>query len=143
MLCCGMCFKDFNHREDLLIYYRARARHLTAQHLTLLVAVSTQWNGKILHPLLKIILTPTIRTSSAIKIWYFPHTAIPSDITSGSPNPNGWELPQANFAGGCNIDSQFISHQIVFDITFCGDWAGDVWSTTSSWYVGEFDPWIE
>jgi hypothetical protein len=36
--------------------------------------------------------------SSAIKIWYFPHTVILSDITSGSPNPNGWELPQANFA---------------------------------------------
>ncbi|XTI89544.1 glycoside hydrolase family 16 protein [Cenococcum geophilum] len=49
-----------------------------------------------------------------VKIWYFPHTAIPSDITSGSPNPNGWELPQANFA---------VLHQIVFDLTFCGDWA--------------------
>jgi hypothetical protein len=89
--------------------YRARTRHLTAQHLTLPVVVSTQWNGKILRLLLKIILTPAIRTSSAIKIRYFPHTAIPSDITSGSPNPNGWELPQANFAYGSGRSNEWMN----------------------------------
>lgn len=70
-------------------------------------------------------------TSSAIKIWYFPQTALPRDIASGSPNPSRWGVPQANFAGGCNIDAHFTNHQIVFDLTFCGDWAGNVWSSSS------------
>lgn len=113
-------------------------------------------------------------TSSAISIWFFPSGSIPSDITSGSPNPAGWSTPAAYFNGGCDIDSFFNDHQIVrffsspgssspppilmgkekkytllpkkrnekekqliifqnqvFDITFCGDWAGSVWSSGS------------
>ncbi|KAF4505318.1 hypothetical protein G6O67_007279 [Ophiocordyceps sinensis] len=39
----------------------------------------------------------------------------------------------ARFAGGsgCDIDSHFSNNQLVFDTTFCGDWAGnpDVWGS--------------
>ena len=70
-------------------------------------------------------------TSDAISIWFFPRTAIPSDISSGSPNPDNWGLPMAQFAGGCNIDEHFKDQQIVFDITFCGQWAGQVWGQDS------------
>jgi len=71
-------------------------------------------------------------TSSVISIWFFPRAAIPSDISSGNPNPENWGLPTASFSGGCDMDEHIVNQQIVFDITFCGDWAGGVWSTESS-----------
>ena len=52
-------------------------------------------------------------TSTGIKVWFWNHnTGVPSDITNGNPNPNGWGTPQANF-GGCNFDSYFSNHNIV------------------------------
>ncbi|GAD92526.1 hypothetical protein PVAR5_1119 [Paecilomyces variotii No. 5] len=71
-------------------------------------------------------------TSDAISIWFFPRSSIPADIASGSPDPSGWGTPDANFAGACDIDSHFNNLQIVFDTTFCGDWAGAVWSSDST-----------
>ncbi|KEF63819.1 endo-1,3(4)-beta-glucanase [Exophiala aquamarina CBS 119918] len=68
-------------------------------------------------------------TSDHISIWFFPRGATPADIYSASPEPGNWGPPAASFAGGCDIDSLFSSHQIVFDTTFCGDWAANVWST--------------
>jgi hypothetical protein len=64
--------------------------------------------------------------STGIYVWFFPRNAIPSDITSGSPNPSAWGAPTTMFASGsgCNVDQHFMNHQIVFDTTFCGDWAG-------------------
>jgi hypothetical protein len=52
-------------------------------------------------------------TSSAISVWFFPRSAIPSDISSGNPNPSGWGTPSAFFQGNCNIDSHFQNQQIV------------------------------
>lgn len=70
-------------------------------------------------------------TSSAISIYFFPRNSIPSDISSGRPNPSGWGAPQAKFSGnGCNIDQHFMNHNIIFDTTFCGDWAGNTWSSS-------------
>lgn len=68
-------------------------------------------------------------TGSAIKIWFFPRQNIPGDISSGNPNPSGWGTPVSNFAGNCNIASHFAQHNIVFDTTFCGDWAGAVFAS--------------
>ncbi|KKY18930.1 hypothetical protein UCRPC4_g04690 [Phaeomoniella chlamydospora] len=71
-------------------------------------------------------------TSSAIKVWFFPRGSIPSDISSGAANPapSGWGTPMANFGStdstACNIDKNFAEHQLVIDLTFCGDWAGNV-----------------
>jgi Glycosyl hydrolases family 16 len=67
-------------------------------------------------------------TSEAISIWFFSRSAIPSDIASGNPHPDNWGLPIAQFTGGCDIDEHFKNQQIMFDITFCGQWAGQVWS---------------
>ncbi|RMZ92433.1 hypothetical protein DV736_g343, partial [Chaetothyriales sp. CBS 134916] len=68
-------------------------------------------------------------TSQAISIWFFPRLLIPSDILNGSPDPSGWGEPLAQFTGdGCDIDDHFKNHQIVFDVSMCGDWAGSVWS---------------
>lgn len=71
-------------------------------------------------------------TGSAISIWFFPRSAIPADVNFGSPNPEDWGLPTAQFAGGCDIDEHFVNQQIMFDVTFCGQWAGQVFSTDST-----------
>ena len=87
-------------------------------------------------------------TSLAIQVYFFARASgIPSDITSGAPNPSNWAKPIAAFSGsGCNIDQHFQNHNIVFDTTFCGQWAGKVWSQdakcsalapTCDQYVGE------
>lgn len=68
-------------------------------------------------------------TDSAISVWFFSRGQIPDDITSGSPAPSGWGSAMAKFTG-CDFPSFFYDNQIVFDTTFCGDWAGNVWSTS-------------
>ncbi len=68
-------------------------------------------------------------TSSAINIWFFPRTAIPADIVQGNPQPSeNWGLPRAAFGGDFKVDDHFKDLNIVFDTTFCGDWAGKVWA---------------
>jgi len=68
--------------------------------------------------------------SMGIKMWFFSRNSIPSDIASGNPNPSGWGLPYANFVFGSNCpSSHFQNHQVIFDLTFCGDWCGGVFPT--------------
>ncbi|KAJ7334248.1 glycoside hydrolase family 16 protein [Mycena albidolilacea] len=63
---------------------------------------------------------------SGIKIWHFPRTAIPADITAGKPNPATWGKPAAFWSSAtCNIAEHFKDHVITFDTTLCGDWAGN------------------
>lgn len=71
-------------------------------------------------------------TSEAINIWFFPRGAIPADLTSGTPNPSNWGQPSGQFTGGCDIDDKFKDQKMIFDVTFCGDWAGSVWSTDAT-----------
>ena len=70
-------------------------------------------------------------TSAYIAIWSFPHAFAPADIASATPNPSNWPSPAALFQGPCNIDSSFRNHNIIFDTTFCGSWAGGTSWTTS------------
>ncbi|KAF2204639.1 hypothetical protein GQ43DRAFT_142376 [Delitschia confertaspora ATCC 74209] len=70
-------------------------------------------------------------TDEAISVYFFPRGSIPKDVLGDSPNPSGWGQPAAKFAGACDIPSIFKQQQIVFDTTFCGDWAGKVWSSGS------------
>lgn len=70
-------------------------------------------------------------TSSFIKIWFFPRGKFPSDIASASPSPSeNWGPPTSVFSGDFNMDDHFKNLKIVFDTTFCGDWAGNTWSTS-------------
>ncbi|KAJ9648433.1 hypothetical protein H2199_001288 [Coniosporium tulheliwenetii] len=55
-------------------------------------------------------------TNKYISIFHFPRNRIPADITQGR---------------GCNFEASFKNQQIVFDTTFCGDWAGNVWAGSS------------
>ncbi|KAJ4423223.1 hypothetical protein N0V82_002084 [Gnomoniopsis sp. IMI 355080] len=80
-------------------------------------------------------------TDSAIKIWSWLPSAVPSDITAGTPDPssNAWGNPtllveQAN----CDLSKSFANQQLVFDIDFCGDTAGSptFWNETCSAQTG-------
>ena len=69
-------------------------------------------------------------TSDFIRVWFFPHAATPASIVDNMPNPAvDFGKPMANFEGSCNIDRHFRDHHAVIDLTFCGDWAGNVFAT--------------
>ncbi|KAB2576729.1 putative endo-1 [Lasiodiplodia hormozganensis] len=71
----------------------------------------------------------TFWNQGSIQVWYFPRSSIPSDISSGgTPNPSNWGQPMTHFAG-CSFDNFIQNNNIVFDVTFCGQWAGNVWSS--------------
>lgn len=73
-------------------------------------------------------------TADNIKIWYFSRIlGIPEDIMMGQPDPSKWGVPVAVFAGKCDFDRRFEDLQIVFDTTFCGDWAGnkEIWGNST------------
>lgn len=63
--------------------------------------------------------------SNGVWIWFFHRSTIPNDITNKVPNPELWGKPTALLSNtSCPPNRYFWDHQIVFDITFCGDWAG-------------------
>ena len=70
----------------------------------------------------------TLITSTGVVVWFWPRGSEPGDVLSTQPNPSGWSTPLANFSGSCDFETSFTAQQIVFDTTFCGDWAGQVWS---------------
>ena len=70
-------------------------------------------------------------TSAGIFIWRFTRSSIPSDISSGTPDSSKWGTPFAAWpASTCSPTKYFADMNLVFDITLCGDWAGDqyVWN---------------
>ena len=71
-------------------------------------------------------------TSSGISIYFWSADSAPSDVTNGSPDPSSWSAPIAYFSGGCDMSTAFTNQQIVFDTTFCGDWADGpgVWAAS-------------
>ncbi|KAI5210450.1 endo-1,3(4)-beta-glucanase [Aureobasidium subglaciale] len=72
-------------------------------------------------------------TDEAISIWFFQRGTIPANIQNGHPSPDStWGTPLSQFTGCCDIPEFFSDNQIVFDVTFCGDWAGSVWSSDST-----------
>ncbi|THU98358.1 hypothetical protein K435DRAFT_661045 [Dendrothele bispora CBS 962.96] len=68
---------------------------------------------------------------NGIAVWSFFRAAVPADIVRGTPNPSQWGSPVAALEpGGCDPIKNFVNHSIVFDITFCGDWAGNSYATS-------------
>jgi len=66
--------------------------------------------------------------STGIYVWFWQRGSVPSDILNDAPNTVGWGTPLATFTGsGCNFNTFFYSQNIIFDTTFCGSWAGNVW----------------
>ena len=72
------------------------------------------------------------RTSSDIRVWFWPRNgAVPSGIQSGATaiNTDNWGTPAADFPNtSCNYAQYFDAHHIIINLTFCGQWAGVVYS---------------
>jgi len=69
-------------------------------------------------------------TGSYIQSFFFPRNSIPGDIANNNPNPGSWGKPYAWFGlGGSCPANHFQNMNMVFDLTFCGDWAGNVFSS--------------
>lgn len=65
--------------------------------------------------------------STGVRMWFFPRALIPADIKSGNPNVSAWGKPFANFDFGSNCPStKFVNHKLIINLTFCGQWAGDM-----------------
>ncbi|KAI4179146.1 MAG: hypothetical protein L6R41_008008 [Letrouitia leprolyta] len=73
-------------------------------------------------------------TGGYINIWFWPRGRVPSDALGANPRPSTWGATTASFVGGsnCNIDQHFMNNNLIFDTTFCGDWAGGVWGQDST-----------
>jgi len=74
------------------------------------------------------------RTDTEIKIWFWARNdgSVPGDV-SGAPSSidtSTWGTPFADFPStNCDLESHFGPNNIVFDLTFCGDWAGAVFTS--------------
>jgi hypothetical protein len=69
-------------------------------------------------------------TDEFLKIWYFPRSSIPASITSGKPDVTKFGTPMALVEESCDVANAFKSQSFVFDVTFCGDWAGGVFGNS-------------
>jgi len=66
-----------------------------------------------------------------ISVWNFYRVAVPKNIQEGFPDPSVWPEPTATLEpAGCNPLEFFQNHTIIFDITFCGDWAGNTYNSS-------------
>lgn len=69
--------------------------------------------------------------SDGITVWFFTRSAIPDDITAGQPMPSNWPSPFAHWAAStCAPGQYFNNNNAIFDLTFCGDWAGSAWGSS-------------
>jgi len=69
-------------------------------------------------------------TNDHIQSFFFNRSDIPKDITADLPNPSSWGRPYAYFSLGSSCPSnKFQNMNMVIDLTFCGDWAGNVFSS--------------
>jgi len=65
-----------------------------------------------------------------VSMWFWSREewdAVPLDVREGDVlvNPDEWGTPEVVFSpAGCDFRSHFDAHEIVFDLTFCGDFAG-------------------
>lgn len=80
-------------------------------------------------------------TSKYISVWFIPRTspAFSSHFSSNitNPDPMQWGKPIAHFAGsGCDFDQHFKDLMVIFDTTFCGEWAGQVWGDSCAAKTG-------
>ena len=72
-------------------------------------------------------------TSTGISIWRWAHGSAPGDALADSPSPSNWGPPSAQWGGvGCDWDSHFQNHNLLFDTTFCGDWAGNTFGSCAA-----------
>jgi hypothetical protein len=72
------------------------------------------------------------RTNEFFKIWFWPRNdpSVPADVVAGggTVNTGNWGTPVSYFPNTlCDIPAHFVPHNIVINLTFCGDWAGNAY----------------
>ena len=58
----------------------------------------------------------TLIENNAIRVWHWPRSEIPTDITAGKPAPSLWGQPVgdlAGYSGGCDVSKMFHTQTIV------------------------------
>ncbi|KAF6752451.1 concanavalin A-like lectin/glucanase domain-containing protein [Ephemerocybe angulata] len=77
------------------------------------------------------------RSDIAINVWFWSRGSakVPSAVKNGAKNvdPSTWGTPQAHFPStSCNLNKHFGPQNIIINLTFCGTWAGNVFSSVPS-----------
>ncbi|KAJ3534323.1 hypothetical protein NMY22_g6974 [Coprinellus aureogranulatus] len=76
------------------------------------------------------------RTNSFFKVWFWPRNSgsVPSDLRNGAQtiDTSSWPIITGYSCGAfpnsqCNIAQHFAAHNIIINLTLCGDWAGGVY----------------
>ncbi|TFK29483.1 hypothetical protein FA15DRAFT_736446 [Coprinopsis marcescibilis] len=68
---------------------------------------------------------------NGIAVWSFFRNAIPKDLANETPETDTWGPPSAVLMPSrCDLGWYFKEHVIIFDITFCGVWAGVTYTDT-------------
>ncbi|KDQ21503.1 glycoside hydrolase family 16 protein [Botryobasidium botryosum FD-172 SS1] len=71
------------------------------------------------------------KAGDGISVWFWPRNGrVPNDVRNGqsSVNTDAWGTPAVKFTSNSDDMSQcFDTHEILFDLTFCGDYAGGVY----------------
>ncbi|KAJ7644461.1 glycoside hydrolase family 16 protein [Roridomyces roridus] len=65
---------------------------------------------------------------AGISVWFFNRSSIPSSLSGNASSftTDALGTPTANWpTGGCDIDTFFKAQNLIFDITLCGDAAGN------------------
>ncbi|KAF9562372.1 glycoside hydrolase family 16 protein, partial [Agrocybe pediades] len=75
------------------------------------------------------------RAADHISIWFWPRSDrhVPHQVKSGGVlvNPKEWGTPSAFFPNtSCDMTKFFEEHNIIINLTLCGDWAGSAYSST-------------
>jgi hypothetical protein len=66
-----------------------------------------------------------------IRMWQWARSSIPTDITGKTPDPSTWGEAKADFPNtDCSISSHFTNQSIIANIDLCGQYAGNVYSTS-------------
>lgn len=60
-----------------------------------------------------------------MRTWFWPSGEEPSDLAEGAPEPDSWGTPYSLFRlGAACTQDHFARMRLLFDLSFCGDWAG-------------------
>jgi len=75
------------------------------------------------------------RASTGVRVWFWARDdpAVPDEVANGADNidTSTWGTPDVLFPSTqCNIPQHFGAHNIVINLTFCGDLAGSQYSSS-------------
>ncbi|KAJ6460779.1 glycoside hydrolase family 16 protein [Mycena vulgaris] len=89
------------------------------------------------------------RTNAFISVWFWPRNApnLPAGVKAGgrTVNTGNWvRHPVANFPNtNCNLAQSFAANNIIINLTFCGDWAGQPDIFAASGFNAELTDYVD